>query len=289
MAIAQRVVLAALLSAAALGAQAQPMTDQERRDAIGKLHWEKGGTHKLADSSSTLVLPDDHVMLNGADAERFEALIGNGGITKIEAVTVDRAQEQIIFQSIREGYVGVDDWADVDAKQMLDQVTEKTEQANSVRVKNGFAEMHLSGWLKEPTLDRDSNTVYWAFALDEGQKKIVNTKALRLGRDGFELMTWVGDAANYKASGGDLAVVLSAYNFDPGHRYADHTSGDKIAAYSIAGLVATIAGVKFAKLAAAGGLLLLFKKFGVIIVAALAGVAVKAKSFFARKKGGNAA
>jgi len=32
-------------------------------------------------------------------------------------------------------------------------------------------------------------------------------------------------------------------------------------------------------------LLLLFKKFGGIIVAALAGVAVKAKSFFARKKG----
>jgi len=52
----------------------------------------KGGTHKLADSSSTLVLPDDHVMLNGRRRRALRSADRNGGITKIEAVTVDRAQ-----------------------------------------------------------------------------------------------------------------------------------------------------------------------------------------------------
>jgi len=89
---------------------------------------------------------------------------------------------------------------DVDAKQCWT-ITKRPSRPNSVRVKNGFAEMHLSGWLKEPTLDREQQHGLLGVRPGRGQKKIVNTKALRLGRDGFELMTWVGDAANYKASG----------------------------------------------------------------------------------------
>ena len=144
--------------------------------------------------------------------------------------------------------------------------------------------MHIIGWIQQPTLDRTTNTVYWAVAAREGDNNIVNSRALRLGRNGFELLTWVGDGNAYQPVGGDLDVMLRAFSFDPGSRYADFTSGDKVAAYTIAGLVATLAGAKLVKVAAAGGLLLLLKKFGIFIFVALAGLLAKFKNLFRRKK-----
>jgi hypothetical protein len=44
-----------------------------------------------------------------------------------------------------EGYVSVDDWADVDPVKMLDTIRENTEEANAERRRQGFGEMHRSG------------------------------------------------------------------------------------------------------------------------------------------------
>jgi len=112
----------------------------------------------------------------------------------------------------------------------------------------------------------------------------VNSRALRLGRSGFELLTWVGNGNAYQAVGGDLDVMLRSFSFDQGSRYSDFTTGDKVAAYSIGGLVATIAGAKLLKVAAAGGLLLFFKKIAIFIFAAVAALLAKIKGLFRRKK-----
>jgi uncharacterized membrane-anchored protein len=55
-----------------------------------------------------------------------------------------------------------------------------------------------------------------------------------------------------------------------GARYTDFLPSDKTAAYGIAGLVATVLGVKAAKAAAAGGFALFFKQimaFGLLVLA----------------------
>ena len=66
--------------------------------------------------------------------------------------------------------------------------------------------------------------------------------------------------------------MLRAHSFDPGVRYSDHISGDKLAGYGIASLVAVVAGAKVAKAAGLGALIVLLKKFAVVIVAAAAGL-----------------
>ena len=73
--------------------------------------------------------------------------------------------------------------------------------------------------------------------------------------------------------------MLHAHSFDAGYRYEDYTTGEKVASYGIAALVAASVGGKIAK---ATGLTLILKKFGAIIFACIVGIFYKMKNFFKR-------
>jgi len=102
--------------------------------------------------------------------------------------------------------------------------------------------------------------------------RLVNSIALRLGRKGYERLNWVTEKSSYVPFGGELDVMLRAHSFETGYKYADFVEGDKIATYGIAGLIAATLGTKILK---ATGLILLFKKFGVYIVAGLSALFFK--------------
>jgi uncharacterized membrane-anchored protein len=279
--------LALLCLAAVTPAQAQ-MTPEQRREEMGKIPWVRDGSHKLGESSSTLSLPPDHAAAFAADAVRFETLLGNSDLASrhVEAVVINRRNEQVIFQSFNdEGYITLDDWKDVDAAAMLETIKDNTEKGNAEKISDGFSPVHVKGWLQQPTLDRDGNTVRWAIAADDSGTAIVNAVALRLGRRGFEKLTWVGDANAYVAQGGELDLMLGSHTFDPGFRYADFVSGDKVAAYGVGALVATLVGAKLAKVGLFAGLLVLLKKFGVFAVIALGGLFAKfGRALFGQKQ-----
>ena len=74
--------------------------------------------------------------------------------------------------------------------------------------------------------------------------------------------------------------MLRAHSFDPGYRYTDHTTGDKVATYGIASLVAGTLGAKIVK---AGGFLVLLKKFGGFFMAGIAAIFYKLRRIFGRK------
>ena len=278
----------ALLCLAALTPSHAQMTTEQRRDEIGKIPWTRDGSHKLGESSSTISIPPNHFAAFAADAARFETLVGNGDLaTKhLEAIVINERDEQVIFLSFNdEGYVTLDDWKDVDAAAMLDTIKDNTEKGNAEKVRDGFLPVHVKGWLQQPTLDRDSNTVRWAIAADDGSTAIVNAVELRLGRRGFEKLIWVGDADAYVAQGGELDLMLRAHAFDPGFRYADYVTGDKVAAYGVGALVATLVGAKLAKVGLFAGLLVLLKKFGVFAVVALGGLLAKfRRAIFGKKQ-----
>src|SRR5579864_1210418 len=104
--------LALLCLAAVMPAWAQ-MTPEQRREEMGKIHWVRDGSHKLGESSSTLSLPPEHAAAFAANAVRFETLLGNSDLASrhVEAVVINRRNEQVIFQSFNdEGYITLDDW-----------------------------------------------------------------------------------------------------------------------------------------------------------------------------------
>lgn len=258
-----------------------PEEQKELLDAFFGSDWKYEGRYKLPMSHSTLSLPEGHMLLIGEEARKLRELMGEKD-SEIEAVVLDdNFKDDVIFCFSGDGYVSIDDWQQVDSKELLKSIRELTEEANKERRKIGIGELHVVGWIQEPTLDRHTNTVYWAIeGLEEDGGSMVNSMALRLGRSGYELITWVSDKESHVNFGGKLDVMLRAHSFDPGFRYKDYTTGDKVAGYGIATLVAGIVGGKVVK---AGGIAVLLKKFGSLIFAALAAGAYKLKGLFGRK------
>jgi uncharacterized membrane-anchored protein len=273
-----------LLAIPAAAADQPSMTQQQRTAAIRQLHWLDAGNYQLPLSHSTLALPQGYRMVLGEDARRLMQLTGDQAKASVEAVALSpNFKDEIIFQGVNDGYVRLDDWSEVDAAAMIRQIRENTEKENEWRRQQGFDEIHVVGWLRQPTLDRATSTAFWAIEGSNGQGGIVNSIALRLGRNGYERLNWIVDKRNYVAGGGQLDLMLRAHSYDAGYRYADHASGDKVAAYTIAGLVAAVAGAKLLKVAAGVGLLVLLKKFGAIIVALGAAVLYRVRRFFRRQ------
>ncbi|HRD55718.1 MAG TPA: DUF2167 domain-containing protein [Parachlamydiaceae bacterium] len=110
--------------------------------------------------------------------------------------------------------------------------------------------------MQKPTLNKKTSTVYWAFEVEaEGSENVVNSIAIKLGRESYEQFVWICPKSSYGASPDYLNQMLLAHQFNPGYRYEDYSVGDRIAEYGIAGLVGASIGGKMIK---ATGLLVFF-------------------------------
>jgi len=264
------------------GEQSIPTTPEERYNNIIELDWKDARTHSLPSSHSTVTLPADHFIVIGADAKEFDRLNGNMTNAPLEAVICDGSlNNSIYFEYRNDGYVSTKDWKDIDANEFINAVSENTEKDNIERRKLGMSELHVKGWLKEPTLDKKTNTVYWAIEAQDRESLIVNSVALKLGRRGYEKVVLVTNKDSYSPIGGELDVMLQSHSFDEGYRYGDFTPGDQIATYGIATLVAATVGAKVLKSA---GFALLLKKLGGFLAALGAAALFKFKSLFRREK-----
>lgn len=280
-----------LLLIPTLGDAQTPGSDSKPRDPseeISSMHWmEAPATIKLPLSHSSVALPGGYSMVSGADAQRLEFLSNAVHDDSIEGVIVRvNNLNSVVFNYFNEGYVSSDDWNDIDSKTMLQEVKDNTEKANADRRQQNIEELHVTGWIQEPTFDRNTQTVYWAIGASTPSGRIVNSIALRLSRNGYEKLTWVSTPTDNQISENDLAVALRAHAFASGTAYADHVSTDKIASYGIASLVAVAAGAKLLKVAGAGALLIIIKKFGLIIVAGGVALLASIRRFFTRKSKG---
>lgn len=274
----------ALLSTAA--SAKVPQNEQERQAAIQALAWRDGESLTLPLSRATLHAPKQVGQLAGPDSiNLYEALNGVEAPPGTEATLYDSVSKEIVFyQKISDGYVRIDDWDDVDADAMLKAVTENTEAANIKRRSSGIPALHVIGWLERPHLDRSASVVRWSFeAKDDDSGSLVNSITLLLGRDGFEKLTWVGEK---KASRGNLLTLAqTSFSFPSGGSYMDFHSGDKVAEYGIAGLVAAVLGAKVATKLGLLALIAVFaKKAGFLILVPLAFLGGWIKRAFSRPK-----
>ena len=80
------------------------------------------------------------------------------------------------------------------------------------------------------------------FDVIDGEETTVNAVSIKLGRKGYEKITWVSSYDNYLKSMDAMAFLVDQYKFNEGHRYADYSVGDQMAAFGVASLVAVTAG-----------------------------------------------
>ena len=125
--------------------------------------------------------------------------------------------------------------------------------------------------------------MYWAKDLVFGSENdhTLNYNIRILGRRGVLVLNAVANMKQLTAIKSETRNVLSAVEFNEGHRYADFLPGkDKAAAYGLAGLIvgATAAKAGFFKVLWVG--ILAFKK---VIFVGLVALAAALKRFFVRK------
>lgn len=278
-----RKTLLATVAVLALADPAAALTADEEIAALKQLPWTRtAGIYTLPISGSKLALSRGYIAVFGPDAQRAYKLFGNPSErSRLETVVVGgKDLDQVVtFENISStGYIGLDDWGQLDPAALLAEIQHNTDLENQQRRQQGISALHVRAWVQPPTLDRSTATAYWAIASDEETGGInVNSVALRLGRDGFEKLTWIGMEDQYQATD-VLAVMLRAHSFAPGTSFADHISTDRMAGYGVAALVATVLGAKAVKVAAggaaAGGLAALGKLFPALL-AAIAGAFYK--------------
>jgi uncharacterized membrane-anchored protein len=224
-------------------------------------------------------------VLLGHDAIRFREIIDAVAdpATEAEAVGPD-GKSELIYAWINDGYVSIDDWKTLNPDELLNIVKENTASGNEVRRSKGVPTLEVTAWIQKPTLDQANNAVTWAFEVKQSDgAKVINAVALKLGRSGFERITWVGDSTLYQ-SANDLALAIKDFNFDQGARYGDYEPGkDHAAAYGVAGLVAGMIAGKTAKVGAFAALALFGKKFAVATGIGVVALLSRVKSLFRRK------
>ena len=261
--------------------QERPKTRDDAEALAAKLHYQRGEV-VLKDGLATLKVPDGIEFLNGRDAHTvLVTLWGNppmpdplGLLMPINVGPLNPESWGVIVTYEEEGYVKDKDAEKIDYADLLKQMQKDTREANKQREKEGYAPIELVGWAAPPRYDKELHKLYWAKQLkfSGGGEDTLNYNIRILGRRGVLVLNAVAAMSQLPEIEANAPKILAAIDFNPGNRYADFSeaSGDKVASYGIAALVA---GGVAAKLGLFKGLwifLLGAKKFVIIAVVAVA-------------------
>jgi len=266
--------------AAPVFGQDRPKNKEEAQALVAKMKFQQGEV-VLKDGLATLKVPDGVQFLNGRDAHTvLVTLWGNppmpdplGLLMPVNAGPLNPASWAVIITYEEEGYVKDKDAEKIDYTDLLKQMQKDTGDANKEREKQGYSKVELVGWAAPPHYDQAVHKLYWAKQLkfSDANEDTLNYNIRILGRRGVLVLNAVSAMSQLPEIEENAPKILAAIDFNPGHRYADFSeaSGDKVASYGIAALVAGGVAAKLGLFKGLWVLLLGAKKFVIIGVAAL--------------------
>jgi uncharacterized membrane-anchored protein len=171
------------------------------------------------------------------------------------------------------GYVKDDDANKIDYDEMMKDIQKEESDINKERAANGYEPMHFIGWAQKPFYDDKKKVLHWAKEIRFGNAEYntLNYDVRVLGRKGVLSLNAIASMSELKLVQANIDKVLNMAEFETGSRYSDFNSNtDKIAAYTIGGLVAGKVLLKVGFLA----------KFWKLIVAGVSAAFYGIKKFF---------
>lgn len=252
---------------------------------VEDLPWTRGPAKVELGPQATLEVPKGYVFLDPAGTRQLDQLMEN---VSSDTPTYTLAPESLdwtaYFNFDDVGFVKDDD--KLDADDLLKSVREGTEESNKERRQNGWETLTLVGWKAQPHYDNAFKSLTWAFLArgDRSQHDIVNYNARLLGRSGVMSVVLVSSPEAMDAAVGEFKETLPGFAFKPGQTYSDFHTGDRVAEYGLAALVAGGAAAVAAKkgfFAVIAGFLAAAWKFVLLGLAALGGFF---KRLFTRNK-----
>ncbi|CAA0126077.1 Uncharacterised protein [Halioglobus japonicus] len=235
-------VFLSLVFAHAVSAQDDDITK------LRALNWkETPDNYSIADNKAVIKTTENDFLITGQEAAEYMFIMQghrsyspDAAILRVQGPEVD---SQVIYTINEVGYLTQDDWDDnIDKAKMLEEIQEGTREANKQRGE-GYPNLYVDAWAQDPHLDKTNNTVYWAIAgHDDNQNEFINAKALKLGREGYTEILWIGSPEQFSSAEVALEPVLANYSYKEGFQYADYIPGsDKVAAAGVGALVYKLA------------------------------------------------
>jgi len=179
------------------------------------------------------------------------------------------------------GYVKDDDAKDVDYDEMLKQIQDGEPDENKQRAAEGYPSIHMAGWAQKPYYDDNRKVLHWAkdFVFgDAGGEHTLNYDVRVLGRKGVLSLNAIASMHELPMVKANIDKILGMATFTEGNAYADFDDNtDKIAAYTIGGLVA-------GKILAKVGLWAMILKFWKLIAAGVAAAYYGVRKWLTGKK-----
>ncbi|OCJ12081.1 hypothetical protein A6U86_03250 [Rhizobium sp. AC27/96] len=255
---------------------------------LKQLNFQQGAI-KLSAADATLNISDQFYYLNPVDTKKvLVQLWGNpesaagttlGMIFPAKYPPTDPHSWGAVIDYDKSGYVSDDDAASTDYNEVLKQIQDAIKEANPEREQQGYDPITLVGWAEPPHYDKATHALHWArdliFGKDQNGEHTLNYSVRVLGREGVTELDFVAGLDQLQEINTAIPSVINTVQYDSGKRYADFVNGDKIAAYSMAGMIAAGAGVKIAaKLGFLAIVLGFFKSFGVALLALKKGLIV---------------
>lgn len=228
-------------------------------------------------------IPAGFVFTDGAGAKKWAQLTTNPVSGKEIGLVGAPDGSLVLFEFDDIGYVKDDEKDDLKADDLLKDIKEGTASFNEERVRAGAPTLNIVGWEQTPAYNQATHALEWCVRAESQGKPSLNFNTRLLGRRGVVSVTLMfgGEQTLAQVLPG-FRELLKGFSFKNGETYSEYKSGDKLAEYGLAALVAG-GGVA---LAAKSGLL---SKLGVLIakggkaiflgVAALFGAVAK---FFGR-------
>ncbi len=264
-----------------------------RAQVMPQINWVEGpDTIVVGDELAEIYIDENYLFARKADAQKLMKAIGNTSSGKEIGLIYPKSEAGwfILFEYDDVGYVKDDDKDSIDSDAILDSITAGTEAANTQRRARGHSALNVIGWYEEPFYDEQTNNLVWAILGEEEDSKeqIVNYNTRILGRGGYVAVTLVSPPELLDETMEEIDYVLSNFEYIEGERYFDFTSGDKIAKYGLAALIAGGAGAAVAKFGLFAFLAKFLAKMGKAAVAVVAGIAAAIggalKAIFGKKE-----
>jgi uncharacterized membrane-anchored protein len=248
---------------------------------LDSLQWQTG-TITIGDALATMTTPEGFRFLGPNDTKYILTdLWGNPKEASDDALGMLFPENQgplsdstvgfvISFEKL--GFVKDDDAADMDFKEIMDNMKKESAEANEQRKSLGYGTVDMIGWASEPYYDKDKKTIHWAkeIRFDGAEENTLNYDARILGRRGVLSINAVGKMRDLPVAKAMMPKLLDQTAFTSGNRYEDFDNKiDDVAAWTIGGLVA-------GKILAKTGFFVLILKFikPILLAVGLGGSAV---------------
>ena len=235
-------------------------------DKVDALDWKEGPLTINHTNQGKVKLKKGEVALINDDAKQIMYWINGVQFTSTLFITTDYGS-YTDYRYVNEGYVKLDDWEDVNADKFIKQLRDDSKESNKFRAENNMPTVERMEWITEPTLNRLKNSVYYALDVyfSDGESS-VNASLLLLGRYGYTEVSYTGEPDYFRENKETILThIVENYSFVEEKKYSNFTTGDKVAAAGIGGLLAASLGIKAFKAGGIAALLLILKKAWFII------------------------